>query len=176
MPLQTPETEIAIGVSSCLLGENVRYDGSNRLDNYITATLATEFKLISFCPEVAIGMGIPRPPIQLVSQQGSLHALGKDDMTIDVTDKLQQLGITFSEKNKNICGYIFKSRSPSCGLTDTAIQTEHGEEFGPGLFAASVRKQLPLLPVIDETRLALPEEQARFLDDVRALARRRGID
>ena len=176
MPTRTPETRITIGTSSCLLGENVRYDGGNRHNDYITSTLASEFNLIPCCPEVAIGLGIPRPPIQLLEQHGHVRAIGRDNPLIDVTDKLQELEITFSEENKNICGYIFKSRSPSCGLTDAAIQTENGEKSGPGLFASSVGAQLPFLPVIDEIKLALPAEREHFLDSVRTLAIQKGFD
>ena len=176
MPTRTPETRITIGTSSCLLGENVRYDGGNRHNDYITSTLASEFNLIPCCPEVAIGLGIPRPPIQLLEQHGHVRAIGRDNPLIDVTDKLQELEITFSEENKNICGYIFKSRSPSCGLTDTVTQTENGEESGPGLFASSVMAQLSCLPVIDEIKLALSDERERFLDSVRTLAKQRGGD
>lgn len=171
MPAQSPNNPVAIGVSSCLLGENVRHDGGNKLNEYITTILATEFILVPCCPEVAIGLGTPRPPIQLTEQNNHLRALGRDDPSIDVTEQLQQLGKTFSEENKIICGYIFKSRSPSCGLNDTVIKTETGDKTGIGLFAASIQTHLPHLPVIDEIKLALPEERERFLDSVRAMAR-----
>ncbi len=144
-----------VAVSSCLLGEPVRYDGAHKRNACVVDLLATCFDTFPVCPEVAIGMGMPRPPIQLVKQGDSVHALGVDDRTIDVTRRLQQYGQQVSGQLLDISGYIFKSHSPSCGLNDSDLFDVERTLIGKtsGLFSTMIRDLLPDLPVIDEIAL-----------------------
>ncbi len=159
-----------IGISSCLLGQNVRYDGGNRLNTLITEQLSQHFEFIAYCPEVAVDMGVPRPPIQLVEVKGVIHALGIDDPSLDMTIPLSEYGRQVAKGMDDLSGYIFKRNSPSCGIDEVKVLTNKGniELRGRGLFAAEVMRYRPTLPVIDEQQLTDASLWARFLDKVMA--------
>jgi uncharacterized protein YbbK (DUF523 family)/uncharacterized protein YbgA (DUF1722 family) len=171
MPVIHPYQPPPVGVSSCLLGDNVRYDGSNMGDDYITETLAHHLKFIPVCPEVAIGMGVPRSPIQLVSNKGEVFAVGVNKPELDVTADLVNFGKQKGYSSNALCGYIFKSRSPSCGLTDTPAIAEGGTSEGPGIFSRQILKACPYLPVIDEISLKNPGLRDNFLERLFVMAR-----
>ena len=107
---------IRLGISGCLLGQKVRYDGNHQRDSYITLTLRKYFEFVPVCPEVAIGLGVPRPPIRLVGNPAAPRAVGVADPTLDVTRKLTVYGQRMARTLDDISGYILKSRSPSCGM------------------------------------------------------------
>ncbi len=161
-------TRPRIAVSSCLLGEPVRYDGGHKASSCITGLLSTYFDWFPVCPEVAIGLGVPRPPIQLVKLHGSVHALGVDNPSLDVTTALQSCAQQLAGRLGDVSGYIFKSRSPSCGLTDADLFDANGLVTGktPGVFAAMIHEYLPDLPMIDEIRLNDPAAREAFLRQV----------
>ncbi|HBE92557.1 MAG TPA: hypothetical protein DDW55_08515 [Gammaproteobacteria bacterium] len=161
----------ALGVSSCLLGMNVRYDGKNEHHCFISSVLNKHFELLPVCPEVAIGMGVPRAPIQLRILDSELHAIGVNNHAQDVTTALQAYGQQQTIHARAICGYVFKSRSPSCGVSDTRIISDHGVSAGPGIYAREILRALPWLPVIDETQLDMAEKKDNFLERVFSLAR-----
>jgi uncharacterized protein YbbK (DUF523 family) len=147
-----------VGISSCLLGEQVRYDGGHKYDLLINTLLAGLFEFRPCCPEVAIGLGIPRAPIQLVRTDHGIHVRGVNNPDIDVTRRLQACGNRLAMEFADICGYIFKARSPSCGIEGVATWTEQGiqsESDGTGAFAAALIRVHPDLPVTDEARLSL---------------------
>ena len=159
---------IIVGISACLLGEPVRYDGQHKCDQELIRVLAGRFRLQSFCPEVAIGMGVPRPPIQLQQQGGRIHAVGVDDGARDVTCKLQDVGTAFSHQYPEICGYVFKSRSPSCALHTAAI-FQHSTciaDNGTGVFAEALLAAQPLLPVAEDSQLQDPQAIHDFSEKV----------
>src|SRR3569832_1847803 len=108
--------KVRVGISACLLGERVRYDGNHKHDAYITGTLAKVFEFVAVGPEVAIGMGVPRPPIQLVGEAAQPRAIGVGDPALDVTAALTAYGRRMAVELDDISGYIFKAKSPSCGL------------------------------------------------------------
>lgn len=157
---------IKLAVSSCLLGENVRYDGGNKYDAYIVKTLGEHFELIPICPEVGAGLAIPRPPIQLISLNNRIRAIGAEDPERDVSDRLTAFARQQVNTLDELCGYIFKSRSPSCGVTDTRIMTDHGEITGPGLYASLIMTAQPQLPVIDEQGLKSAAGRDNFLERI----------
>lgn len=152
---QNDKPAIVIGISACLLGEPVRYDGQHKCDQQLIKALAARFQLQAFCPEVAIGMGVPRPPIQLQEQGGHMHAVGVDDATRDVTCDLQDVGAAFASQNPAICGYVFKSRSPSCALQSAVIyhQSTPVADNGRGIFAEALLVAQPLMPVAEDSQL-----------------------
>jgi uncharacterized protein YbbK (DUF523 family) len=167
--------KIPVGISSCLLGEPVRYDGGHKYDPLINSQLAELFEFRPFCPEMAIGLGVPREPIQLVRTDRGIRVRGVRHPDLDVTRQLQQAGNSRAREFANICGYIFKARSPSCGLAGVATWTEQGEESGldgSGAFAAALMSACPGLPVTDETRLQHPDLRVQFIEAVFTCCRR----
>ena len=159
---------IIVGISACLLGEPVRYDGQHKCDHELIKALVARFRLQSFCPEVAIGMGVPRPPIQLQQQAGRIHAVGVDDGAWDVTCKLQDVGKAFANQNPDICGYVLKSRSPSCAFHSAAIfhNSTCITDNGTGVFAEALLAEQPLLPVAEDSQLQDPQAIHDFSDKV----------
>lgn len=161
--------KIKIAVSSCLLGEPVRYDGSDKHISVITEQLALEYNLISLCPEMAVGMGVPRPPIHLVDDGHSIQVLGVDDASCNMTNQLSHYAEDIINKHKDICGYIFKKDSPSCGTKNVKVLKVSGEyeRMGQGVYAASIMAALPLLPVIDEEDYLNKKMRDVFLFEVK---------
>lgn len=163
-----------VGISSCLLGEAVRYDGGDKYDLLINTQLAGLFELRPCCPEVAIGLGIPREPIHLVRTDLGVRVRGVHNPDIDVTCRLEACGNRIAGEFADICGYIFKARSPSCGTRDVATWTEQGRQAqsdGTGAFAAALIRARPGLPVTDEIRLQDPGQREEFIKSVFACYR-----
>jgi len=162
--------KIKIAVSSCLLGEAVRYDGTDNHIEYITQQLATEYNLIALCPEMAIGMGVPRPPIQLVDDDNSIQVLGVDNPENNMTKQLVEYGKKVIETYTEICGYIFKKNSPSCGTKNVKVLNSQGEyeRRGQGIYASVIMEGLSMLPVIDEEEFLNKKLRDTFLFNVRA--------
>jgi len=157
--------KIKLGISACLLGQEVRFDGGHKRDAYIIGTLGEYFEFLPLCPEVTIGMTVPRPPIRLVQRGGATRVLGVRDPTLDVTVPLQQLGEKTAERLSAICGYILKKGSPSCGMERVKLYDEQGRSIGKaaGAFAEGLIKKLPLLPVEEEGRLGDPTLRENFI-------------
>ena len=160
--------KVKIAVSSCLLGEAVRYDGTDKHINYITEQLALDYNLISLCPEMAIGMGVPRPPIHLLESNDHIQVVSIDNPDNNMTIPLVNYAKKVVEGYGNISGYIFKKNSPSCGTKNVKVMTAHGgyERRGQGIYAATIMKALPLLPVIDEEDFLDERLRAEFLKNV----------
>lgn len=165
---------IAVAVSSCLLGERVRYDGRDKRDAWICEGLARVFDLIAVCPEVAIGLGVPRPPIRLVQGGQGARAQRVDDPQGDVTEPLERYaGVTASGPGRTISGYVFKGGSPSCGLAGVPLYTPAGLPAGTGggVFAAGLTARLPYLPVSEEGGLAGAAPRLNFIERVQVYYR-----
>ena len=167
----SPTSRIRIGISSCLLGEPVRFDGNHKHDHYITGTLGEVFDFVPVCPEVGIGLGVPRPTIRLVGSADAPRAIGVKDASLDVTDKLVRYGQRTAGRLGDISGYIFKSKSPSCGmervkLYDDPDRKGGGGRHGIGLYAREIMRANPLLPVEEEGRLGDPLLRDNFLECV----------
>ncbi len=156
---------IHIGISSCLLGEPVRFDSGHKRDAWITATLGRYFEFRPFCPEVAIGLGIPRAPIRLVRIDGQLRVRGVRDPALDVTDRLADFAARTLPGLADLSGYIFKSKSPSCGAFRVKVYATSGHPDGSaeGAFAAAVKAAMPLLPVEEEGRLGDARLRENFI-------------
>jgi uncharacterized protein YbbK (DUF523 family) len=161
---------ILLGVSSCLLGNPVRYDGVHKCDPLIIETLGQLFDFVPICPEVAIGMGVPRLPIRLQGEPTQLRAVGVENPELDVTMMLRGYAKEIAPELQHISGYIFKSRSPSCGIGDVQVHDDSGEPsyLGVGIFAQALTSRWPLLPVTDECCLAEPETRTDFIERVRS--------
>ena len=157
-----------LGISSCLLGQRVRYDGTARRDAYIIDTLAPYVEFVPICPEVESGMGVPRPPVQLVGDPAQPRMLGVSDARLDFTAPMLQFGATVVPRIGSISGYIFKSRSPSCGVRDTPVVAADGSirAYGAGLFTRTIVAHNPHLPLQDERALQAPETRDHFFERV----------
>jgi uncharacterized protein YbbK (DUF523 family) len=158
-----------IGVSSCLLGRQVRYDGGDKRDAFICEILHRHFDLVAICPEADAGLGIPRPPVNLVGNPRRPRALGRDDPTLDVTAPLESFAQQAMPGMESLSGFICKARSPSCALGTVPIYDEEGHRpmwAGDGIFIRTLRTHYPDLPVADESDIADPDRCESFLRKV----------
>ena len=163
-----PENRIAIGVSSCLLGHKIRYDGNDKLNSIVENVICTRFHCIPLCPEYAIGLGVPRDPVQLIKSGETIRVLGVKNQARDITVMLQQYADFITSALPQIRGYVFKARSPSCGLVDTPIFDKNNQEIttGRGGYARQITYRNSAMPVIDEINLTDPARQAEFIQAV----------
>ena len=162
-------TRIPVGISSCLLGQPVRFDGGHKYHAYVNRRLADFFEFKPFCPEVAIGLGTPRPPIRLVKMADGIRVRGVKDPAQDVTAKLDNYGRKIARQEHGLCGYIFKSRSPSCGMERVKTYGEDGmpgKSDGIGAYARAIMQAHPNLPVEEEGRLNDPDLRDNFIERV----------
>ncbi len=164
--------KIPVGISSCLLGQTVRYDGGHKLDAYIVGTLAEYFDFKPFCPEVAIGMGIPRPTIQLVKVDDEIRSVGAKNPGLDVTSPLRDYANQLKTSHADLCGYILKKDSPSCGMERVKVYiNSQPHKIGTGIYAQAMMHNNPLLPVEEEGRLGDPNLRENFIQRVYVLHR-----
>jgi uncharacterized protein YbbK (DUF523 family) len=154
-----------IGISRCLLGETVRYDGGSCPFPWITEVLSQHCDFYPVCPEVEAGLGIPRPPVQLMGDIDSPQARGVDDALLDVTEQLLQAGNRHCETMAAVDGIILKARSPSCGVDSTPLYDHDGRAVAhtSGLFARLCSAAYPDMPIIDEDKLATEAGRVGFL-------------
>ena len=168
--MTSPKTDkrIRIGISSCLLGQSVRFDSGHKRDAYINDVLAKHFEYVPFCPEVAIGMGIPRPPIRLVGDPDKPRAVGVRVEGIDVTEKLVDYANSVVADFPQISGYLLKRGSPSCGMERVKVYTDKGmpKASTSGLYAGIIIRAFPNLPVEEEGRLNDPVLRENFVERV----------
>ena len=153
-----------LAISRCLLGDTVRYDGQSQYNPQLLADFNAGFRLLAICPEVEIGLGVPRPALQLCGPGQPPEMLGRDDPAINISQLMNEYCCNKPLSLRHICGYIFKSKSPSCGLHDTPV-FNHGQiiETGPGLFAQAVIEYFPGLPVADEQQLSQAASRQQFI-------------
>ena len=160
-------SKIKVGVSSCLLGERVRFDSGHKKDKFITNTLSDYFELEPFCPEVNIGMSVPREPIRLVNVENRTRCVGTKDANLDVTDKLEASATEQKEWHATLSGYILKKDSPSCGMERVKVYSKGApSRTGVGLYANRMMKNFPYLPTEEEGRLNDPRLRENFIQHV----------
>ena len=159
---------IGLGISSCLLGATVRYDGGHKRDAYVTGTLSKYFDLVPVCPEVAIGLGTPRPPLRLVRSGEEIRVRGVADPGRDVSDPLRDYGRAMAARLDGISGYVFKRGSPSCGMERVKVYGGKGRPAGrgAGAYAVAFMAARPLLPCEEEGRLGDPGRRENFFERV----------
>jgi uncharacterized protein YbgA (DUF1722 family)/uncharacterized protein YbbK (DUF523 family) len=170
--------KIRLGISTCLLGENVRYDGGHKLDRFLTETLGQYVEYVPVCPEVECGLPIPREAMHLEGNPDSprlVTSRTKQDMTERIV-KWAEKRVVELEKEE-ICGFIFKSDSPSSGMERVRVYNEKGmpSKKGVGMFARIFMNHFPLLPVEDEGRLHDPQLRENFIERIFALKRWREV-
>ena len=164
--------KIPIGISSCLLGEKVRFDGGHKQDAYIIGTLGEYFEFHPFCPEMGIGLGAPRPTLHLVKIDHSVRCVGIKNPDWDVTEPLRDYAEQQKHRHADLCGYILKKGSPSCGMERVKVYSNnHPRADGIGIYAEVMIRNNPLLPVEEEGRLGDPGLRENFIQRVYVLYR-----
>jgi len=160
---------LRLGISRCLLGDEVRHDGGHKKDSFLTDVLGRYVEWIPVCPEVEAGLGTPREAMRLVGdshhprlvtiKSGTDHTRALETMTTNRIEELKKLDLT---------GYVFKKGSPSCGIERVRIYNEHAmlSRSGVGLFARAFIGQFPLIPVEEEGRLCDPTLRENFIERV----------
>ena len=170
-----PDPKIRLGVSACLLGRKVRYDGNHARDSFVGETLAAHLTLIGVCPEDELGMGTPRETVRLVGDPAAPKMLGSNSIK-DWTRPMNRWSARRARElgTEDLCGFIFKKNSPSCGVFRVKVYTGKGNRSvlrGRGLFAAEFARRFPLVPIEDEERLQDQGLRENFLERVFAYRR-----
>ena len=166
-------TQIKVGISACLLGAPVRFNGGHKQSRLCKDVLSQYFEYVSVCPEQAIGLGTPREPIRLVGDTNNPRAIGTVNPSLDVTDALTAFGQRTAAELNDLCGYILMQNSPSCGMERVKVYQDNGhttERGGSGLFAAALMRAQPNLPIEEDGRLNDPVLRENFITRVFAYA------
>ncbi|MDY6987053.1 MAG: DUF523 and DUF1722 domain-containing protein [Thermodesulfobacteriota bacterium] len=172
------EPMIKLGISTCLLGEQVRYDGGHKLDRFLTDTLGNYVEYVPVCPEVECGFSIPRESLRLAGDPDTprlVTSRSKEDHTERMLTwahgRVRQL------EKEDLCGFIFKSNSPSSGMERVRVYNEKGMPVkkGVGIFARAFMEHFPLVPVEEEGRLHDPKLRENFIERVFVFRRWRGL-
>jgi len=169
---------IRVGISSCLLGEAVRFDGGHKRDPFLTETFGAFVEWVPVCPEVECGFGTPREAMRLVRVDNDVRLLTVRT-AVDLTDRMA----AYTRRRvaqldaQDLCGYVLKKDSPSCGLERVKIYGTGGvpEKSGQGIFARGLVERFPSLPVEEEGRLSDPRLRENFVERVFAYWRLRGL-
>src|SRR5512136_1218154 len=169
---------IRLGISTCLLGENVRYNGGHSLDRFLRDTLGKYVDYVPVCPEVECGFGIPRDTFRLVGDPKQprlvIHKTGADHTERMEAWTRKRVG---ELEKEDLCGFIFKSDSPSSGMERVKVYSEKGmpEKSGRGMFAKTFMEHFPLVPVEEEGRLHDPKLRESFIESIFTLRRWREV-
>jgi len=166
--------KIKLGISSCLLGNRVRYDGGHKLDRFLTDTLGQYVAYVPVCPEVECGLGVPRKSMRLEGTPDAPRLMvtaTREDLTEKMIRWAKKRVIELEKED--LCGFIFKSDSPSCGMERVKIYNEKSMpvKSGVGIFAGIFMEYFPLLPVEEEGRLHDPDLRENFIERIFALKR-----
>jgi uncharacterized protein YbgA (DUF1722 family)/uncharacterized protein YbbK (DUF523 family) len=157
---------ISIGVSSCLLGKRVRFDGGHKKDSYIVDALGAYFRFVPVCPEIEVGMPVPRESVRLEGESTSPRMVG-NKTGVDWTERMSRYSRQRVRRPDlaELSGFIFKNRSPSCGMERVKLYVKPGtvEKKAVGLFARTLMEHYPNIPVEEEGRLADPSLRENFI-------------
>jgi uncharacterized protein YbgA (DUF1722 family)/uncharacterized protein YbbK (DUF523 family) len=171
-------SRVRLGISACLLGEKVRYDGGHKRDRFLTDVLGRHVEWVPVCPEVEIGMGTPREPIQLVQGAGGIRLLGVTS-ELDHAEAMRRFARKKLDEliEQGIRGYVLKKDSPSCGMDRVKLYDEQGvsRRQGVGVFAEALMRRLPHLPIADEARLSDARLRENFIERIFAYCRLRAL-
>jgi len=173
-----PDDQVRIGVSACLLGREVRFDGGHKRDRFLTDILAPFVEWVPVCPELEVGMGVPREPVRLVRRGGEIRMVAEKSGT-DHTAAMRAWAAKRVHELEalDLHGYVFKKGSPSCGVERVRIYEKGGvaSKAGRGLFAEELIARLNDLPIEEEGRLNDAALRENFLERVFAYRRLRSL-
>lgn len=160
--------KINIAISSCLLGESVRYNGGHKRSQFCTDSLSPYFNFISICPEVGIGLSVPREPIRLVGDFSDPQVVGVKNSELNFTDDLKNYADATRDQVSSCSGYILMKDSPSCGLYSAKVYTDKGIHMKKreGVFVAQMRKHFPIIPMEESGRLNDSALRENFINRV----------
>lgn len=153
--MKIPQSEIILGISACVKGEQVRFDKGHKKSQFCTDELGKHVNYKAFCPEVSIGLPIPRKTIRQINKNDMI-IVSRPDGTGDVTDKLTKFGSQIAQNIDELSGFIFCHKSPSCGMERVKVYYDHGKgskSDGIGIFAKQIMEKNPLLPCEENGRL-----------------------
>ena len=170
---------LRIGISSCLLGDEVRFDGGHKRDPFLTETLGRFVEWVRVCPEVEVGMGVPRETLRLVRAGGDTRMM-TTRTGVDYTDRMRAFAARRTKEldGLDLRGYILKKDSPSCGMERVKVYDSGGQmpaRTGVGTYAAVLKERFPALPIEEEGRLQDPVLRENFIERVFAYARLREL-
>lgn len=173
-----PSSPIRVGISSCLLGRKVRFDGGHKQDAFLVHTFGRWVEWVPVCPELEVGMGVPRESVRLVEQAGQIRMIAPRSGA-DWTERMDELSRRRAEglAEAQLDGFVLKKDSPSCGMERVKVYRDAGmpTKNGVGLFAAALLARLPSLPVEEEGRLNDPRLRDNFVERVFAHHRLRRL-
>lgn len=166
------ESSIKVGISSCVLGERVRFDSGHKISNFVTKELDGYFSFVPVCPEVGAGMSVPRPTIRLVSNEERIALVETKNPDNDHTDNM----LAYSENKVNelrgeqLCGYIVCAKSPTCGMERVKVYSKNNAaKEGVGLYTKTLMEKMPWLPVEEDGRLNDPVLKENFITRIYCL-------
>lgn len=167
---------IQIGISSCLLGHKVRFDAGHKNNKFISDVLSDYFEFTPFCPEVEIGLGIPRETIRLINVDNEIRVVGNKTPDLDVTQALTDIAEKQKPWHSQLSGYILKKSSPSCGMERVKVynpskQNSIPSNDGIGLYAKRLMENFPNLPIEEEGRLEDAALRENFIKRIFIYAR-----
>ncbi len=177
-PAWRSEEPVRVGVSSCLLGSEVRWDGGHKRERFLTDVLAPFVEWVPVCPELELGMGVPREPVHLSRATGEIRMVGTrsgEDWTAAMTAFAKRR--TRELESLDLCGYVLKKDSPSCGMERVKVRAGAGpgKRDGRGLFAEALLERMPALPVEEEGRLNDAQLRENWIERVFAYRRLRSL-
>jgi uncharacterized protein YbgA (DUF1722 family)/uncharacterized protein YbbK (DUF523 family) len=168
-----------VGISACLLGDEVRFDGGHKRDQFLSEVLAPHVEWVSVCPEVEVGMGTPRETLRLIRDERGRVRMVTTRTGIDHTDAMVKWAAERLDRlaGERLAGYVLKKDSPSCGMERVKLFGAGGtpERTGRGIFAAALIDRFPTLPVEEEGRLSDPALRENFIERVFAFQRLRTL-
>ncbi|HFZ8993692.1 TPA: YbgA family protein [Citrobacter freundii] len=171
--------KIPVGISACLLGEKVRFDGGHKRLAFAVEELSPWVRFEPVCPEMAVGLPVPRPALRLVKdEQGTLSLRFSDKREGDLTDAMKTFSAERISRFTHLCGYIVCAKSPSCGMERVRVYDEQGKnnrKSGRGIFTTELMNTFPWLPVEEDGRLHDPQIRENFVERIYALHELNGI-
>lgn len=165
--MKTNYDRILVGISACVMGEQVRFDSGHKESRFVTNELANHCSFLPVCPEVGIGLSVPRPTIRLVSNEERLSLVETKDPTKDYTAAMQKYSQEKVEQlaNAGLCGYIVCAKSPTCGMERVKVYEGKGvSNHGVGMFTEILIKKMPWLPIEEDGRLNDPHLRENFIE------------
>lgn len=163
---------IPVGISACLMGQAVRFDGGHKSLNFAREALAPWVRFEPVCPEMAIGLPVPRPALRLVGQESEVRLVYSNHGPGDLTVQMQDFARQQASKAGHLCGFIVCAKSPSCGLERVRVYEPGGKnnrKAGTGIFTAELQRALPWLPIEEDGRLTDPAIRENFVERICAL-------